>query len=299
MVVVRAQASQSVVVHAADAAPEALVGRLSAELASAGYTVSLQLSDQKAACEPGKGAHVTLAPDSARDGALVATICFEGTEVVVAGAEGNPTRFAISAAEALNGLRATAGIDTQQRPRAPVAPPKTSDPARHHQSVSVGQMLVMDPGGFPAFWGATVDVELGVGAHTALMLGGFLPVVRAETSTRHAELSTGVTFLRVGPALRYDVGHVAIVTSLAVGPAYTWVTADADPPYIGQSAAAFGVLSSAGLGIAYPARSAVFAAVATRASLLLPSPRILLPDETRQDLGPVLAEASLSIGLRL
>lgn len=299
MVVVRAHASQSVVVHAADAAPESLVGRLSAELASAGYSVSLQLSDRKVACEPGKSAHVTLAPDSARDGALVATICFEGTEVVVAGAEGNPTRFAISTAEALNGLRATAGLDMQQRPRARVAPSKTSQPAGPYHSASIGQMLVVDPGGFPALWGATVEVELGLGAHAALVLGGFVPVVRAETSTKHAELSTGVTFLRVGPALRYTVGRFAIVTSLAVGPAYTWVTANADPPYIGQSAAAFGVLGSAGLAIAYPARSSVFAAATTRANLLLPSPRILLPDEARQELGPVLAEASLSVGLRL
>lgn len=285
-------------VHAAEAAPEPLVGRLCAELASAGYTVSLQLSGPPATCERGQGAYVTVAPDPMH-GAAVATICFEGTEVVVTGAEGSPARFAISAAEALNGLRATARLDTPQRPRVTpaLAKPSPSPPPTH--SVSVGQTLVVDAGGFSPLWGATLDAVLGLGTHTAFVLGGFFPITRAGTSTEHAELSTGVTFLRVGAALRYSVGRFVIAPSLTTGPAYTWVTAQADAPYVGESDAAFGLFSSAGLAIAYPARSAVFAQGAARASLLLPSPRIQLPEGARRDLGPLLIEASLSFGLRL
>ena len=232
-------------------------------------------------------------------GALVATICFEGTQVVVTGAEENSARFAISAAEALNGLCATARLDKPERPRVAAPPTKTSSPAQSQHAISVGQTLVVDPAGFPPLWGATLDLELGLGAHTALVLGGFFPVARAGTSTQHAELSTGVTFMRVGPALRYDIGRFAIAPSLTIGPAYTWVTAQADAPYIGETAATFGVLGSAGLAIAYPARSTVFAAATTRASLLLPSPRIQVPNEAGRDLGPLLLEASLSFGLRL
>lgn len=296
----RAQASQSVVVYATAAAPEPLVGRLCAELASAGYAVSFQLSAPPAACQRGKGAQITLARDPVHPEGLIATICFEGTEVVVAGAEDHSTRFVISAAEALNGLRATAPLDARPRPRPAATPVRESPaPVRPHHSVSVGQSLVVDPGGFPPLWGAILEAELGLGAHAAIVLGGFFPIARAKTSTSSAELRTGVTFLRVGPALRYSLARFALEGSLVVGPAYTWVTAKAEPPYVGQTDAALGILGSAGLAIAYPDRSPAFVVAASRAGMLLPSPRVELPNEAGRNLGPLLIEASLSFGLRL
>jgi len=251
-------------------------------------------------CEYGRGAQVTLVSDSARPGALVAAICFEGTEVVVSGAESDPTRFAISAAEALNGLRATPLIRTPPPASIPAARPlKEPPPVARHHSVSVGQSLLANPGNFPPVWGASVEVDLSLGAHAAVLFGGFFPTVRAETSTPSAELRTGITFLRVGPALRYSLARFALEGSVIFGPAYTWVTAKAEAPYVGGTDAALGILGSAGLAVAYPDRSAVFVAAANRACLLLPGPRVELPNQAQRDFGPLLIEASLSFGLRL
>jgi hypothetical protein len=300
----RARASESVVVHATGGAPEPLVGRLCAELASAGYAVSLQLFAPPPACERGKSAHVALAPDPVHREALVATVCFDGTEVEVVAATADPARFAIGAAEALNGLRAAAARKTQERPRSPAlasrSPPDGGSlpGARPRHSVSVGQSLVVNPGGVSPLWGVSFEVELGVSPRAAVVLGGFFPLARAEMSTRAAVLRTGVTFLRVGPALRYSLARFALVGSVVVGPGYTWVTATAEAPYVGRTDGALGMLGSAGLALAYPDRGPVFAAATSRASLLLPSPRVELPNEAAKDLGPLLLEASLSFGLR-
>lgn len=294
----RAEASQSVVVYATGAAPEPLVSRVCAELANAGYAVSLRLSAPSAACERGKTPHVALSPDPVHREALVATVCFDGTEVVVAAATDDPVHFAIGASEALNGLRASAPLKTRERPRAPSAPKRELLPeARTRHAVAIGQSLI-DPAGFPPLWGVSFEADLVVSPHAAVVLGGFFPIARAETSSRAALLRTGVTFLRVGPALRYSLARFALVGSVALGPAYTWVTATADVPYLGQTDAALGMLASAGLAIAYPDRGPVFAAAAGRGSILLPSPRIELPNDAAQDLGPLLLEASLSFGLR-
>lgn len=291
-----AHASPPVVVHATDSAPEPLVGRLCAELASAGYAVSLQLSEPPMPCERSQSAWVALAPDPAQRQAFVATICLERTEVVVAGAQREPTRFAISVAEALNGLRATTPRHAQ--PKARATPARSSPPAPARHAVAAGQSLVVDPAGFPPQWGASLELELGLGAHAALVLEGFFPIARAQTSTPAAELRTGVSFLRVGPALRYSLAGFALSGSLLLGPAYTWVTATADRPYIARTASALGILGSAGLAIAYPDRSAVFAVAASHTSLLLPAPRIQVPGEAPRNFGPLLVEASLSFGVR-
>lgn len=292
-----AHASQSVVVHTTINVPEPLVGRLCAELASAGYAVSLQLSEPPVACRRSEGTWVALAPDPVQPEAFVATICFEGTQVAVLGPRREPTRFAISAAEALNGLRATGPRHAQHEPQATST--RSSQPLRSaRHAVSVGQSLVVDPAEFPPQWGATLELELGLGAHTAVVLEGFFPITRSRTSTQAAELSTGVTFLRLGPIVRFSLARFALAGSLLAGPAYTWVTATADRPYIAQTDGAPGILASAGLAIAYPDRSSVFAMAASRASLLLPSPRIQVPGEAARDFGPVLVEASLSVGMR-
>lgn len=115
----------------------------------------------------------------------------------------------------------------------------------------------------------------------------------------NARTESSSSTLRLGPALRYSLAGVALEGSLLVGPAYTWVTAKAEPPYVGQTDSALGIIGSAGLAIAYPDRSPVFAVAASRAGMLLPSPRIELPNEAARNLGPLLLEASLSFGLRL
>jgi hypothetical protein len=302
---VAAQASQLVIVRSTSAELEPLVGRLCAELATAGYAVTFQLSQPPMACErgnteQGKTAWVTLAPNPADHDSAVATVCFDGTAVVVGGPKADSVRFVVSTAEALNGLSATPLAALPERRRAvPAQPRSTSTQPRPRHALAMGQTLIIDPAGFPALWGATLDAELALNRSMAIVLGGFFPIARAELSTPHAELRTGLTFLRVGPALRYSVARFTLAASLVAGPALTWVTARAVAPYAGRTDSVLGVFSGAGLVLTYPDRGPVFASIGSRASALLPGPRIRLPEQASMDLGPVLLEASLGIGLRL
>jgi hypothetical protein len=152
--------------------------------------------------------------------------------------------------------------------------------------------------GFPLFWGASANLELGLTEHTALVLGGFFPIARAKVSDSLAEVRTGVAWLRVGLALRYSLARFAAEGSLVAGPAYTWVTAKAAAPYVGSPDFAFGVVGGAGLFVSYPNRSRLFAVGGGRVAVLLPSPRFNLPKEEPQDVGPLLLEASLGVGVR-
>jgi hypothetical protein len=294
----QAQARQSVVVHTASATLEPLVSRLCAELASAGYAVSVDLSEPSEECARSKEAWIALATKLEDRAVVVSTVCFKGTEVSVAGPQANPGRLSISTAEALNGLRATAPSKVRERPR-PTAAPAMMVGARPSHTISVGQELLIEPSGFPLQWGATFDMELGLTAHAAFVLGGFVPIQRAEIATKSAELRVGVSFLRVGLAMRYSLARFAVAGSLLVGPAYTRVTAKAISPYVGDGAFAPGVLGGAGLGVSYPDHGSVFAAAASRACILLPSPALKLPNEVSREIGPLFIEASLSIGIRL
>jgi hypothetical protein len=295
-----APASQSVVVHAEGAELEPLVGRLCAELSTAGYAISLVSSDPPVACQHGETAWITLAPSSTDSAAVVATLCVDGTQVTVGGPRADPARLAIGTAEALNGLGAAAPPSPPWRSNVTTEPASESPlRLRIPHAVSAGQMLLVGPGGFPPLWGTSMDVELGLTAHTALVLGGFFPVARAKLATSAGEVRAGVALLRVGVALRYSLASFAVTGSLVVGPAYTWVTAKAFSPYVGSPDFAFGVAGGAGLSVGYPSRSRVFAVAGSRAGVLLPSPRFKLPNESPRDLGPLLLEASLGIGLRL
>lgn len=296
-----ARASQSVLVYATGAALEPLVARLGAELTTAGYAVSLEPSAPPVTCQHGETAWVSLAPSSTDGAAVVVTVCVEGTEITIAGPRADPARLAISTAEALNGLAATAPA-ASARPHATTAadrPREALRPAHIAHTVSASQMLLVDPAGFPLFWGTTVDVELGMTEHAAVAFDGFYPITRAKLSTSAAELRTGIAFLRVGAVLRYSLARFTVATSLVVGPAYTWVTAKAVSPYVGEADFAWSVGGGAGLSLSYPNRSRVFAVAVSRAAILLPSPRFELPHEAPRDLGPLLIEASLGIGLRL
>jgi hypothetical protein len=269
-------------------------------LTSAGYTISLNLSDPPVACERGEAAWINLAPSSKDRAAVVATLCVDGTEVTIAAPRADPARLAIGTAEALNGLGATAPPSTPRLASAVAAPARESPPSLLlPHAVSAAQMLLVDPAGFPLLWGTSVDVDLGLSEHAAVVLGGFFPIARAKLSTSSAELRTGVAWLRVGVALRYSLARFAVAGSLVVGPSYTWVTARAVTPYLSGADFAFGVAAGAGLSVSYPHRGPVFAVAGGRAVVLLPGPRFKLPKEEPRDLGPLLIEASLGIGLRL
>jgi hypothetical protein len=303
------QPRRSVTVSASDAELEPVAGRLSAELASAGYSVNLQFARPIGSCERAPqgstaGAWVRLEIEPTKDDEVVASICLDGTAVRVEGLKSDPARLAVNTAEAINGLEATApSFKLPVMATRPVARRETSAalsvPARPRRAIILAETLLVDPTGFPHSWGTSLDVELGLGPHTALVLDAFFPIARAELSTRNAELRAGFSFLRVGPALRYSLGDLALSGSVVVGPGFTWVTAEAVSPYVGGKDWAFGIWGAVGIQMIYLERSPVFAVAMARGALLLPNPRFSVPDEARRDFGPFLIEASLGIGLRL
>ncbi|MES1185163.1 MAG: hypothetical protein ABUL60_15230 [Myxococcales bacterium] len=287
------------------------MSRLGSELASASYSARLEVSDEPLACQraPFEGhirvAWVSLTLDPENRDLVRATLCFDGATVVMIGPRSDPARFAVTTAEALNGL-AAAPKSTAQRPSPPAttvqAPSPESvlpPPLRDRHALSLVETLIADPGGFPVLWGSAVDAELSLGRHFALMVEGFFPISRAELLNADAELRAGLAFMRLGPALRYSMGELTLSGSLVVGPAFTWVTARATPPYVGGTDSAVSAFGAAGVQALYPEQSPIFALALVRASLLLPAARFALPQAPPRSLGPALFEASLGVGLRL
>lgn len=301
-----AHAAPGVLVRASTRDLEPAVDRVCAELASAGYAVSFELSGAPTQCLRGPAgsevAWIQLAPKPDTSDVVLATICFDGTVVVVGGARSEPVRFAVSAAEALNGLRATAPSLRSRRPAAPPVPESSgaarlaAPPAR--RSFSFSQTLIVDPRGFPALWGSSLELELSLTRHATFAFAGFAPLSRAELSGAGAELEAALAFVRAGPGWRSSFHGFAFGASLTFGPALTWVKASSVRRYVGGTDHAFGVSGATGLGVLYPSRGPVFAVAAGRASLLLPAPRFLLPEAGSRDWGPLLLEMSLGLGLR-
>jgi hypothetical protein len=143
-----------------------------------------------------------------------------------------------------------------------------------------------------------LELELPLSRHATFSFAGFAPLSRAEFAGAGAELKAALAFLRAGPGLRYSLGGFGFSASLTFGPALTWVKASRARPYAGGTDEAFGALGAAGLGASYPSRGPIFVSAASRALLLLPAPRFLLPNEGSRDWGPLLIEMSLGLGLR-
>jgi len=250
-------------------------------------------------------AWVSLSPAPEQPAAALATICSRGTLVVTRGPLSDPTRFAVTAAEALNGLRAE---PVTSAPRANAAPPaatqQSPEPNATPQpsswaSLALTQTLVLDANRFPLLWGSGLEGELALNSRMSFVLGLFYPISRAELSNAEVELSAGLAFLRLGIALRHSIGDFALSGSFAAGPALIWVHAQAKPPRVGGNARTTSALGSLGLQLCYPARGSVFALAGSRATLLLPAARFVLPGDRSPTLGPLLVEAAIGVGLRL
>lgn len=279
---------------------ESLAGRLSAELVAAGYRVRLDLSGPTPACEHSaqEAAWVSLRALANEREDVAALVCFDGSFVVVEGPRAEPIRFVVSVAEALNGLATTGPRPTPSSDRPQQAPSRGAALRASTNAFSLSQLLLIDPGGFPLLWGSTLELELALGSSGGLAIEGFVPLSRAELAGQHADLRAATALLRLGPVLRLSAADFAFSTVVSVGPAFTWVSAEADTPYVGGTDSALGAIGSLGIRLAYPDRGAIFAMAGGRASLLLPAPRFAIPRENARDLGPFFIEASLGLGLR-
>jgi hypothetical protein len=252
---------------------------------------------------------VSIAPDPADPAFALATVCSRGASATARAPRADPARFAVTAAEALNGLHATpisnasranASRSNPQR-AATVAPGATNEDAlarRDPLALSLAETLVLDPRGFPALWGTSLDAEWALASRIGLTLGVFVPISRAELSNAEADLHAGVAFARAGVAFRGALGDFGLSGSLVAGPAWIWVRADASAPRVGGRASTVSALASVGAELNYPDRGRVFALAGGRATLLLPAARFVLPSEPSPTLGPALIEASLGVGAR-
>ncbi|MFZ5890473.1 MAG: hypothetical protein ACOY0T_05335 [Myxococcota bacterium] len=298
-----ARANEPIAVKSAAAELEPLASRVALELTSDGYTVKVETAEAPAQCEASSTAWVSLARD-ASDNSVVAIVCFDGSSVATRGSQAEPSRFAVTIAEALNGLRAAPAPAPQAAAASPdvrdtLSRPAANSPPKARRTVSLAETLLIEPLGFPVLWGSSLDAEFSTGTHSSIVCGGFFPISRAELSNSQAELRVGMAFVRVGAALRYSLGEFALSGSFVAGPALTWVSATATAPREGGSASAVSLLSGVGAQLVYPERSPIFALALARASLLLPGIRFALPNEAPHSLGPALLEASLGVGVRL
>lgn len=299
-------AGEVVSVLSSGAELEPLLSRLESELTTGGYTVRVELATMQPACTSGSNeAWVSIAVDPENSEFALATVCSRGATATTRGPRADPARFAVTAAEALNGLHA-APIASAPRPSepqnaaaiAPLAPTHDLAVRRGRVAFSLAETLVLDPRGFPALWGTSLDAEWTFASRFALLLGGFVPISRAELSSAEADLHAGVAFARAGVSYREELGEFGLSGSLTAGPAWIWVSADANAPRVGGRASTVSALGSVGAELTYPARGRVFALARCRATLLLPAGRFILPNEPSRTLGPALIEVSLGIGAR-
>jgi hypothetical protein len=271
--------------------------------------VRVELTDVLRPCErlaadgSPNAASVNLAPDPQSADSVLATLCFHGVTATASGPRTDPARFAVIAAEALNGLRAepAASARPSPAPLAKVRPVEASSalaPGDTFQ-LSLAETLLLDPLGFPPLLGSSLDAELSLNARAALLIEGFFPVSRAELSGSQADFHVGFAFARLGLALRQTVGAFALSGAFTAGPAFMWVKATAKPPRLGGDASALSAIGSVGLRLCYPGHGRFFTFAQSRATLLFPAGRFNLPNDPSPTLGPLLIEASLGVGARL
>jgi hypothetical protein len=139
---------------------------------------------------------------------------------------------------------------SKQQPAATVAPSATNKDAlsrRDPLAFSLAETLVLDPRGFPALWGTSLDAEWAFASRIGPTLGVFVPISRAELSNAEADLHAGVAFARAGVVFREALGNFGLSGSLAAGPAWVWVRADANSPRVGGRASTVSALGSLGV----------------------------------------------------
>lgn len=306
----QARADEVVAVQSSSAELEPLLSRLESELTTGGYAVRVEPASATLTCAGGTNvAWVSIAPDPANRDFALATVCSRGATATTRAPRADPARFAVTAAEALNGLhatpianvpRATAPRSSQRRAAtvAPIASNENALSRRDRIAISLAETLVLDPRGFPALWGSSLDAEWALASWFGLNFAVFVPISRAELSNSEADLHAGLAFARVGIAFREALGDFGLSSSLAAGPAWIWVRADANAPRVGGRASTLSALGSVGAELVYPGRGRVFALACGRATLLLPAARFVLPNEPAPTLGPALIEASLGVGAR-
>jgi hypothetical protein len=305
------RANDSVAIRATSEELTTLARRVGSELVSAGYSVRFANDEPAPGCDASSAETlwISIAESGTPTDEAIATLCFRGLAATVKGPRADPARFAVAAAEALNGLRAqpVAATEPPSRPtaaradeKAPLADAAGARRTRHARpALMLAESLIVDVREFPVLWGTSLDVQVPLSQRVQWVVDGFVPVTRAELSSSEAELRAGLAYLRSGLALHQTLGELGVGSSVTGGAALMWVKADAKAPRVGGSATALGAIASVGIQLSYPERETLFVLSRARATLLLPAGRFVVPAESSSTLGPLLFEASLGLGVRL
>lgn len=320
----RAFAADRVRIAYAEAELQPVAERIASELGTDGYAVELGANDEPSPCDKplaagtasdgaAEAAWVRLSLDPNDDGAVVASICVRSTvalleRVASRGERAEPERFALATAEALNGLRAKVPVLSSRR--APDAATPTPERASRSEGVShdapgpgsnqlsLTQTALLDLAELPPLWGGALAAELALNAGVRIAFDTFIPISSVELANQDARVTLRAAWVRTGVSLGWVAADARVGAALLAGPALTWASAEARAPRIGAADAKLGALLTLAATIEYPSRSRVFLLGAARASGLFPAVRVAVASDTSKALGPLLAEASLGVGVR-
>lgn len=291
--------------------------RLASELASEGYAVQFGDPGDSSPCDAGAAARSS---DDGRDRAWIrlseaagdrveASICHRSSapilrQTAARALRSEPERFALTASEALNGLRAKVPRQPVDVPapveRIPAYDARDSASAERERTneVFATQSTVVAASEFPPLLGVSLGASVGVRRGFAITVESFWTARAAVLENESVRVSARSAWVRFGPELQSSLGAIRFRAALLAGPAVTWATARAELPRIGTADVAVSAIASLAASLEYPRTSTAFALLATRGSTLLPAVRLALGEDRSNDFGPWLLEASVGMGLR-
>jgi hypothetical protein len=299
--------------------------RLSSELSSEGYAVTVQKVSEAPPCDAmpwppvaasrGTSVWIRLAASSKGE-TILASICYVGTqplflETSASAPSSEPRQLALATAEALNGLRSKlpasalvadrvpAGREAPSRDREPTALSGPSPPpGRFTNRAELGAGLLLNFPDLPAVAGVTARVSVGVASSLGIVMDAFFPVAGAEVGSPEVRARVRTAWLRVGPRAGTPFKDFYVSGAVLAGPAVTWATATAQAPRLGTADVTVGAVTSVAGFLEYPHRSAIFACASASVSALLPGVRVKLGDRAPAAHGAWLLDGAVGIGAR-
>lgn len=311
-----AEESPAVVIAYEDPALERVATRLQAELKSAGRgPVFLERRVPLGSCtsrapRDGSAGQVGIVLRSEENEAVSAEICARPrsnqlTVVTARGRIDERADFSIVVTEALHGVL----ISPQTRAQSvgEVEPPNdTPDSEKEAEqsarsfpgSLAIEPRLSLDvpTGGAWVGLTPTLRVPLGGGLHFGAEM--FLGLDPIDYSDAQIELESHLVWARFGLSGAKPLGPVLLAWQIAAGPYSNRATAEAVPPREGGSDGTFGAIVHAGALAELPARGRFFVRSSIGASTLVPRLRYQMSDDVTPEVGQLLLEGGLGVGIR-
>lgn len=291
-----------------------LAERLAWELRSEGFEVELR-APAPLPCDDPRGSRaawpgrtqIALRRTANRGDGVLVVLCHESAagdlrRASLEGALERPEDLAVSTAEALNGLRARLPPDTvraapaPQMPRASAPEPRAAPPRRGQ--LWVGMTLASEVTELPAVEGVELGLGLDVVPRLALALETFWPVREAMLDAAGGTASLRLAWARLGPRARLRAGQFDLSAAFMLGPALAWTSGDVAAPRVGVTDVGAAAMLTLRGALEFPSTTPVYAFAAGGYSQLLPRFRIATDRGSAPELGQVLLEGSVGLGLR-